>query len=134
MERNIFDRQTVLLWMDLVLVVICLFCTAYMKREMADGLSFGGYFILFLLAILKLYFMTLIGSLLLLLLTICSGKIRFAVIAAVLQVPASIPWLWLALLVGYLSWFEILMIASIAVRAAVLISLLVTRSSNKDPH
>ena len=134
MEKQRLNRRTALLWADLVLVVVCLFSTSYIRQEMADGLLFGGYFILFLLAILKLYLMALFGSLLLLPLAIFSRKIRFAVIAAVLQIPASIPWLWLACLIGHLSWFEILMIAGIAVRVVVLISLAAARSSGSGPR
>ena len=135
MERKIFNRRTIPLWADLALVVASLCGTTHMKREMADGLSFGGFFVLFLLFLLELYFLSLIGSLVLLPLTIRSGKIRFAAIAAVLQIPASIPWLWLVRLVGYpFSWFELLMIAGNIVRVAVLICLAAARPGKKDPH
>lgn len=135
MQRPFFNRRTVFLWVDLILVVISLCCTVHMRKEMADGLSFGGFFVLFILLILDLYFGALIGSLFLLPLTIRSGKVRFAVISAVLQTLGSIPWLWLIRLFEYpFSWYEILVISGITVRLATLLSLLIAKLVGKAPH
>lgn len=135
MEKPRFDRRTAFLWVDLVLVAASLCCTVHMRREMADGLSFGGFFVLFILLILDLYFASLIGSLFLLPMTIRSGKVHFAVISAVLQALGSIPWLWFVRLFEYpFSWYEILIISGIAVRVVTLLSLLITKLSGKPPH
>ena len=133
MKRPYLNRRTIFLWADLALVVILLCCTTYMIRDMADGLSFGGFFILFVLVVLGIYFLALIGSLFLLPLTIRSGKVRFAAIAAVLQILTPIPWLKLIRAFEYpFSWFELLMIVGIIAGAVVLLSLPVTKLSGKN--
>ena len=135
MDRPIFDRRTIPLWADLVLVVISLCCVTHMMQEIADGLSFGGFFVLFVLAVLGVWFLALLGSLILLPLSIRSGKVRFAAIAAVLQIPSPIPWVWLIRAFGYpLSWSEILMIAGSAAAVMLLISLPVVKLAGRAPR
>ena len=57
------NRRTVFLWADLALVTAALCCTTYSICDLADGLSFGGFFVLFMLVVLGLYFMGLLGAL-----------------------------------------------------------------------
>ena len=124
MKRPYLNRRTVFLWADLAMVVISLCCTTRMMQDMADGLSFGGFFVLFVLVVLGIYYIALIGALFLLPLSIRSGKARLAAIAAVLQILAPIPWLWLIRAFGYpFSWLEIVMIAGIAAGAVLMILL-----------
>ena len=133
MEELHLNRRTVVLWADLALVVISLCCTTYMMQEMADSLSFGGFFVLFVLAVLGIYFLALFGELFLLPLAIRSGRFRLAAIAAILQILTPIPWLWLIRAFEYpFSWFEIVIIAGMIAGAAVLISLPVTKPGRKN--
>ena len=115
------NRRTVFLWADLALVTAALCCTTYSICDLADGLSFGGFFVLFMLVVLGLYFMGLLGALILLPLSIRSGRARFAVIAAMLQAITPIPWLRLVqAFESSFSWFEFVMMAGIAAGAAML--------------
>lgn len=119
------NRRTVFLWADLALVTAALCCTTYSICDLADGLSFGGFFVLFMLVVLGLYFMGLLGALILLPLSIRSGRARFAVIAAMLQAITPIPWLRLIqAFESSFSWFEFVMMAGIAAGAAMLFTLL----------
>ncbi len=119
------NRRTVFLWADLALVTAALCCTTYSICDLADGLSFGGFFVLFMLVVLGLYFMGLLGALILLPLSIRSGRARFAVIAAMLQAITPIPWLRLVqAFESSFSWFEFVMMAGIAAGAAMLFTLL----------
>ena len=93
MEGLHLNRRTVFLWADLALVTAALCSTTYSICDLADGLSFRGFFVLFMLVVLGLYFMGLLGTLILLPLSIRSGRARFAVIAAMLQAITPIPWL-----------------------------------------
>lgn len=132
MEVRDLLRRDPLLWADLALVVLSLCCTTGMMQEMADGLSFGGFFILFVLVVLGIYFLALIGALVLLPRSIRSGRARFAAAAAVLQILGPIPWLWLIRAFGYpFSWFEFLMFAGMAAGAAALASLPFRNARNK---
>lgn len=118
------NRRTVFLWADLALVTAALCCTTYSICDLADGLSFGGFFVLFMLVVLGPYFMGLLGALILLPLSIRSGRARFAVIAAMLQAITPIPWLRLVqAFESSFSWFEFVMMASIAAGAAMLFTL-----------
>ncbi len=118
------NRRTVFLWADLALVTAALCCTTYSICDLADGLSFGGFFVLFMLVVLGLYFMGLLGALILLPLSIRSGRARFAVIAAMLQAITPIPWLRLVqAFESSFSWFEFVMMAGIAAGAAMLFTL-----------
>ncbi len=118
------NRRTVFLWADLALVTAALCCTTYSICDLADGLSFGGFFVLFMLVVLGLYFMGLLGALILLPLSIRSGRARFAVIAAMLQAITPIPWLRLIqAFESSFSWFEFVMMAGIAAGAAMLFTL-----------
>lgn len=133
MDRPSLNRRTIPLWADLVLVVISLCCTTHMMQDTADGLSFGGFFVLFMLVVLGIYFLALIGSLFLLPLSIRSGKVRYAAIAAVLHILTPIPWLKLVRAFEYpFSWFEILMIVGMIAGAVVLVSLPITKLSGKS--
>ena len=135
MDRPVFARRNIPLWADLVLVVISLCCATHMMQEMADSLSFGGFFVLFVMAVLGVWSSALLGSLILLPLSIRSGKVRYAAIAAVLRIPSPIPWLWLIHAFGYpSSWFEILMIASSAAAVMLLISLPVVKLAGRAPR
>lgn len=118
------NRRTVFLWADLALVTAALCCTTYSICDLADGLSFGGFFVLFMLVVLGLYFMGLLGALILLPLSIRSGRARFAVIAAMLLAITPIPWLRLVqAFESSFSWFEFVMMAGIAAGAAMLFTL-----------
>lgn len=124
MERLHLNRRTVFLWADLALVTAALCCTTYFICDLADGLSFGGFFVLFMLVVLGLYFMGLLGALILLPLSIRSGRARFAVIAAILQAITPIPWLRLIrAFESSFSWFEFIMLAGVAAAAALLFAL-----------
>ena len=52
MEGLHLNRRTVFLWADLALVTAALCCTTYSICDLADGLSFGGFFVLFMLVVL----------------------------------------------------------------------------------
>ena len=124
MEGLHLNRRTVFLWADLALVTAALCCTTYSICDLADGLSFGGFFVLFMLVVLGLYFMGLLGTLILLPLSIRSGRARFAVIAAMLQAITPIPWRRLVqAFESSFSWFEFVMMAGIAAGAAMLFTL-----------
>lgn len=124
MEGLHLNRRTVFLWADLALVTAALCCTTYFICDLADGLSFGGFFVLFMLVVLGLYFMGLLGALILLPLSIRSGRARFAVIAAILQAITPIPWLRLVqAFESSFSWFEFIMLAGVAAAAALLFAL-----------
>lgn len=124
MERLHLNRRTVFLWADLALVTAALCCTTYFICDLADGLSFGGFFVLFMLVVLGLYFMGLLGALILLPLSIRSGRARFAVIAAILQAITPIPWLRLVhAFESSFSWFEFIMLTGVAAAAALLFAL-----------
>lgn len=124
MKGLYLNRRTVFLWADLALVTAALCCTTYFICDLADGLSFGGFFVLFMLVVLGLYFMGLLGALILLPLSIRSGRARFAVIAAILQAITPIPWLRLIrAFESSFSWFEFIMLAGVAAAAALLFAL-----------
>ncbi len=124
MEGLHLNRRTVFLWADLALVTAALCCTTYFICDLADGLSFGGFFVLFMLVVLGLYFMGLLGALILLPLSIRSGRARFAVIAAILQAITPLPWLRLVrAFESSFSWFEFIMLAGVVAAAALLFAL-----------
>ena len=125
MEEHVFNSKNAALFADLAFIVAALACTVHMIGDMADSLSFGGFFILFLIVVLGVYFLGLIGALFLLPLSVRTGKARFAAIAAILQVLSPLPWLRIYLAYNYdvFSWYEIIMLVGVAAGIALLLFL-----------
>lgn len=133
MEEREHRRTDIPLFADLALAAAALGSTVYQTGVMADGLSFGGFFVLFLLLLLKLCYLGLIGALFLVPWSIKTRKARFAAIGAVLQILSPIPWLGLCLAFGYESfqWCELVMLAGIAAGIALLFYLPVWRKAGR---
>ena len=108
MEKQPLTRSA-FFWADGVIAAVSLVWTAHYLGDIYDGLSFGGFFALFLLLIL---FPSFLGAALLLLwMSARTGRRVRAGIAAGVQLLSPIPWLWLNYAMEYTaSPFEVMML------------------------
>ncbi len=110
MEKQPLTRSA-FFWADGVIAAVSLVWTAHYLGDIYDGLSFGGFFALFLLLILFPYFLALGAALLLLWMSARTGRRVLAGIAAGVQLLSPIPWLWLNYAMEYTaSPFEVMML------------------------
>lgn len=111
MKKEDQVRKNGLFWADAVITAISFVCTAHYLRDIYDGLSFGGFGALFPLLILFVYFLALGTALLLLWMSLKTGRRLLAGLAAGVQILAPVPWLLLVLAFEYsFSPFEVMML------------------------
>lgn len=131
MENQHLTRNA-LFWADAVIVVVSLACTAYYLWDIYDGISFGGFFSLFLLLILFSYFLAMGTALLLLWMSARTGRRVLAGIASGVQILSPIPWLWLSYAMECTaSPFEVMMLVCAGAGMFLLLTLAPVRPTNR---